>query len=1698
MFPYRQSGISALLSNLAESRAESDLLVELQELASRSSIGAAGEFSRELSVDRAGFPAFEAVSEGWRKRLDELAERPPATAEYRVFRREAPLAPPVLDLAAPLWGRGAAIERSLGPFPSLDGRQFWFDFYRLTRLAPLYLPGETQPALLFYVREFPVPLDRPLPVAEILGLLRTRRYNLAAGSFWIRAGLLAPGAPAGAYVGLRIAGGQLQFTPPPVEAGGRLTLPPGGQCGVQLRLQQPAGPPAGSSQAGIDAAQAGLRLPEQFSFLLQASGVTVQNVGAAGWTLYGQSIDFTWRSGGLPEFTPPLQSVTIPLQASAARFDPAAVQSPFARTGGGANIQRSAWVLPAAQLDVDSPVEASGSGALAVSTSQGLTLTWRGLRDGPVELRSPWIALWPGMILIADPQATNRYANQRFLLWKDQDSRFRSRLDLRYTGSFPVAYASGAAGSEILSAQADTEARLDRPVDVKGTPLPVRTLKSLLLLTYTDLLQQAFVYDDNILVDSLDPNVKWPVEPGRAKSLAIRNALFTVSPVNSLVLFAELLDEETVSKATLMLGMGLFGLLPTLPDPYAANVGWLRRQGRLGQSARQTGLLLVSSVAWAKAAADVEPDSANTSFAFAPLGTQQQALAVWSSAAARTAAAGPALEPVLAADPAGQPPGSPFAASAVGRGANDVDWNRRFQRFEQEQFRLLDVSTNADQMGVSFAWFNAAALNDRDYVFYEIYKATASQPSPAYPLQVRDLDLSAQSRYVRAFTVPQLSWEPLFNLTNPAISGDPPPGWNLYPNDGGPTRLFNDSVELVPIAPIPVSEFLVQDFDARTNGFTGALFTLPFGLRAFAEFSRKNQFVPNLDPAKLAFNRPEYEGGLKGALQIRADAPKHPAESPIFKGSTFQLNNVLFLSGAPSYAGTLGSSVGTIFNNEFFYDGNTGYKDRGVPLTRIDFCGYGASMFSHWQNPNAAIAATSQAFFDVFVGRTGEEVIQVRSLVYPWGIRVVRTITMFRASNSYVFRFDTGWQAESDGVYDFRYRVYNTAYNVIEQPNPYEFHPGIVKGVFRVRNIRETNAVPNFTATWNKQNGDPYVDDNGILRTVDASTPASERNPGVNLQPVYFDCDVAIDYVVSGAAGGRVPSRGMLGYVQLAPRGEPISPQLFAQLLATQFGSLGGPVDCVIDVGKSGQQVRLSRADVNASQNAGGQPIFVSAGRGAVILPKDGAWSVVQHNQGSGEVSPLDPQAAVPVIRRGRLNSATQTTDATVNDLLRIANPIDLVQPPGPNTRNYGLLQSTNTQKALFRLPSFKEGLDQLLGAPPDFADAYRILNSKGIFPNVQDAFPLNLGTFQTRILAQGYKLVDQFDPNKVFEQILPEGPLYLINEDFLKLYVEYARKDKNGNKLGDGILRYGFDAAAAELGKSWMSKLNDIAMVADLGSLKRLMMVKGKFDTQKGAAPAFVEPQLEFSDDLQPVIDILQVLLMLQGGDYQAAFQKGLEIAMSNSADSWNYAFHARKEIPVVKFPPGALYDQPSVPLKLECHLAVGVYFNEALAIPSSPGQLIPSTGAFLEFGGRLSVMCVSLAAATIYATGSVDLRTAADIKTGPSLHMKFGFGAEIVVGLPVVGSVSLLYMVGVEINLDTSQITVAGFLLFRGRAEILGGIVTVTIMIEAKGMVKRISAPSERTDLIAQVTFGLDISIFLVINISFSESWQESRQIA
>src|SRR5690606_24537991 len=113
------------------------------------------------------------------------------------------------------------------------------------------------------------------------------------------------------------------------------------------------------------------------------------------------------------------------------------------------------------------------------------------------------------------------------------------------------------------------------------------------------------------------------------------------------------------------------------------------------------------------------------------------------------------------------------------------------------------------------------------------------------------------------------------------------------------------------------------------------------------------------------------------------------------------------------------------------------------------------------------------------------------------------------------------------------------------------------------------------------------------------------------------------------------------------------------------------------------------------------------------------------------------------------------------------------------------------------------------------------------------------------------------------------------------------------------------------------------------------------------------------------------------------------------------------------------------------------------------------------------------------IYAIGAVDVKIAADTKVGPSLQLKFGFGVSIVVSLPVVGNASVSFMVGVEMYADKDKVVLAALMVFKGQANLLGGLVCVCITIEAKGIVVR-DNNTKKTDCSAQVTFAIDISIF------------------
>ncbi|WP_373397999.1 hypothetical protein V8V91_26530 [Algoriphagus halophilus] len=694
-------------------------------------------------------------------------------------------------------------------------------------------------------------------------------------------------------------------------------------------------------------------------------------------------------------------------------------------------------------------------------------------------------------------------------------------------------------------------------------------------------------------------------------------------------------------------------------------------------------------------------------------------------------------------------------------------------------------------------------------------------------------------------------------------------------------------------------------------------------------------------------------------------------DSPMFAGFTVQLNNVLGMNGVATGASTLGQSVTEIFNGEFFVNqGNpTQLLSRGVPVSKIDFSGYGASMFSNWLSPSAAIAQTSQARFDVMLGRTGHEVIQVKSIVYPWGIRVVRTITIFRTSSGFVFRTDSGWQPESDGIFDFRAKYIDESFpGKLEEKERYELHPGTLRGLFNISNIQEDGSVADFVTSNQIQVGKKYINESGdVIVNSDTSDGLSYLDQQVKCVAVYFDADVEIENLVQGHKNGRTPAKKILGYVQLSPPGIPLTPKQLNALLGLQGGLIGGDVDCVMDVGGTGQLMQINRFDISPSEKPGnefGNPIFVASTRGSVILPKDGSWSMVQHETGTGEVTPLPPHVPIPLIRIGKWVAEKVVSNSDVNNnLLRLAHPMEILRDPVEATFNYGFLQSTSTQKALFLTPSYKKGVSKLLSkTPPIFSDAYKLMNGSSIFPNVGDAYS-NYGKAMAllegvddqgnkvkafienaatdggrkvlelmeitakeeagKIVDKGFKLLSG-EANQALNKALAFDvpnfdPLYLVNMDSLKIYIEYkATQGAPGNKqYVDSKLNFDVDSFANDLADTWKSKVNNVGMVVDLGSFERLITIKGNFDAGKGKETGYAGdkdnpgpldgiplPEVEFSPALEPVIELLQMLAALSTGDYGAVMRKGLQIAMSNAGEIWEYKFEASKEIPLIRFP--------------------------------------------------------------------------------------------------------------------------------------------------------------------------------------------------
>lgn len=1611
--------------------------------------------------------------------------------EQLVVRREAPLSIlgnlENLASAKNLFSLNplAQSSQTLGPFTANDGRLFWYDFFNYEKLVPIYLAGETKPLMLL-----PLKLSKiGRPVAE---------YTLAKGSIWIRADLFSIQASATNYTGFKITSGKLTLSK--IISVLSDTLKITADIGFRLDLVlDNSFTNKGETNFGIDSRNANVKPPELLNLQYTNKKISISRMGPASWELYGDRRLFTF-AGKETSYSSDLGKILISLSSDNPEFSIRDNESSFFKIEGTSKVRASVWCLSLNQLDVAKPFSIRNNGALGISTEQGLTCSWQGIDARlPVYLSRPLILAEPGLFVVHEINADFKGLKEDYKLWdRDETSGIKAGATLSFMGKKKLDYTCAEEGIEGIATVVDATIETDKPIRADGIPVAPKTLDSIYVKYVSPTLAEMMLIDQDMKTESIVASSENLISKlkftaikkiTRPYQFALENAYLLTTPPATLILNGSFNPENILTKGKLIILYGLTDLVPMLPHPYTSEVLFqnLRKASAFSDVASFNQSLmgaLTSTCDWKQD----EQNIALVDVDFKLFYDQKQVV--------------PSMiqTPVVSENSenhgiemfASQESGS---LSKLGA-ARGVD-SKIFR--SPRVFSLLDLSTNYDLLGVSMSFNQVRSISQSFAKIKQVSEQVVT---------IEKMNLRTPMAMLNGYTLPHISWEPVVNITEPGISDDPDKGIIGY-KDQGPATVFTqfDST-VIDIDPLKYierfqhnlkpeeqgEEIPINPLQKKPNLGSSVLFGLPNGKVSIAMLTPFNPQQATMNNRHLDFITPSFNNEkLRGGLQLRisANTALNPESFPpeLF-GATVQMKNSTDWNGNSIPQSILGKDVHRIFNNTFA--SNLGKT--GVPLTHIDFSGYGASTYSNWLAPLAKFADIAQVKFDVMRGRLAHEVVQAVSMVYPYGICVVRTITFYRRNNAIVYREDSGWVAKSDGIYDFSFIGKDENDNPKNFPNPYIFHPGLVGGFFNVHNIKEVEGDSisiDYTpdgGDYFKNSADDFVHDSG------SGNPQTAELVGIT-----FDADVNMDVDGKGSYK-KVTGRQFKGYLQLSPQGVPIPKSVFSELMMRNQNSIGGNVDCLLNLGGTDQKILVNRVDVSASyQNDDkGEIIFVSAARGSVQLPADGSWSVVEVDKKTGDVLPVSNKQSVPIIREGERDRLNPEFIVPISSKVsKVAFADALLNGEGSFAKRFGFVQNTGTQKLLLTDPRYNsDQITSVLSDAPLLADSFRLLNSKGPFPNLGNALKIeDIVESVTDIVTDGLK-------KEITNFKLPDDLTFDIigkaNDPF-RMYIQYKSENKDGEK-SNTLIDYVTNSKVEE---KWKNEMGNMSIVVDLASFKSLMTISGDFKAGVKVSPNFGSnaenaPQLKLAEPLEKIYQILEFLDNLDPTQPVEAVKKGLKIAMSNNADSWDYKFKADKEIPFVKFPFDPInYNSPTTPLKLDASFKIGCYFNQPIKIPNTIDEVMPSAGAFLELGADLRVMCVSLAAATIYATGRAEVGLVADLKHSPTLYFKFGFGVELCVGLPVIGSVAVMYMVGVDISLNTEEVIIGAFIYFRGRAEIFGGIVTITIQIEAAGKIQK-QLGGGPTSCIAMCTFALDISIFWVIDINFTETWEETRQIA
>lgn len=869
--------------------------------------------------------------------------------------------------AAPAWSSGLAVERRIGPLRDRLGRPLWIDtFRRVRQLRFVRTPGGA-PFLT-------LPLVQAGFAARTSRLAAASEIALAAGSVWFATGLVSA-APVGVMTGLRILGGRLRFSADVAVNGDEVVVPAAVGIELSLDIRQPeaeAGPDAG------EFARCRIRVPERLRLSVSPRAARLQAQGEATLQAWGTKMALA-PTNSAPVYRADLNRLLVPMSPSSPTYAVGDVVSTHFVPEGEAEVAEAGWALPAAVIAPGDLGDAAGAGALMLRFGRGLQAAWRETRR---------TALGDALLLLDETRlaftAAAAPCEGRMIKPARAGGAEGALLQYARVHGAPVHYFTGSDGTQTVLLAAAVDLRPPMPIDVRGDQVSAWLPTALVALV-----AHPAQGDSLWIAGQAEP-------PRRDRPIAfgLTNAVLRTSLPRTALLIARTRDDGTLLEGRTFFAYALAGMLPSLPDPYAANA---RAGTRFG--AGQQGFLI--SVHRFDEAGD------GLEFILPPGAGIDPSTLIAGSVSTQGAAAGGQTMATTAVPVAG--------ASAVApmRDAGLFDFER------QPRIVLLDVSSNASRFGV-------AVVPPRPEWREEAKRHPLQWPA------VKGMDFAVDGRMLTLLTLPAVQWEPVRALPGP----EPFPDEVRFANSGVPTVIDVPSVHLVPVDPLSAYRGVLENFRQPAPRTAHARFTLPFGMIARAQLRGPG---PGRT-AQAGEVRPTV-GDLQGAHQLRLQAQDPslaPGETAAMPGVVAQLSNAL-PSGGGAPTSILGGSVTSIFNGALGPGGSTPL----VPVTRIDLSGHGESLFSQWTNPDDPLVGVTKVEFQVLNGRAAHEVVQVKSFLMPYFVPVVRTITLERKGNAVFTRHDSGWVAVRDGAY---------AHPGIAT------HPGVVLRATQVTNIRESGA----------------------------------------------------------------------------------------------------------------------------------------------------------------------------------------------------------------------------------------------------------------------------------------------------------------------------------------------------------------------------------------------------------------------------------------------------------------------------------------------------------------------------------------------------------------------------------------------------------------------------------------------------------------